>query len=128
MENGHVTFSSTAPDWIIAFLEEIDSKRFGKPFEIFDASGEMCFGSGHWHGIEEIRANLQKLDGVMDTKHVVDGFWDAGEVKIIRGRVEMTKHDTGETVKPAMVHIFTMSSNEPGKVRQTYGAVGPEKL
>ena len=64
----------------------------------------------------------------MDTKCVVDGFWEAGEVKIIRGRVDITKHDTGETVTLAMVHIFTMSPNQPGKVRQTYGAVGPEKF
>ena len=43
-------------------------------------------------------------------------------------RVEMKKHDTGQTISPAMVHIFTMSLDEPGKVRQTYGAVGPEKF
>ena len=56
------------------------------------------------------------------------GSGTPARLKIIRGRVEMTKHDTGETVTPAMVHIFTMSPNEPGKVRQTYGEVGPEKL
>ena len=114
------------PDWIMAFFEEIDSKRFGKPFEIFDSKGEMYFGVGHWRGIDEIRANLSKFDQVMDTQHIVDGYWDAGDVKLIRGRVEMTKHDTGQTITPAMVHISTMSPEEPGKVRQTYGAVGPE--
>ena len=128
MSYGLATFASTAPGWIMAFLGEIDSKRFGLPFEIFDELGEMYFGAGHWHGIEEIRANLRKMDASMDTKHVVDGFWDAGEVKIIRGHLEMTKHETGETVSPAMVHIFTMSPSEPGKVRQTYGAVGPENF
>ena len=116
------------PGWITAFFEEIDTKRFGEPFEIFDSAGEMYFGVGHWRGIDEIRSNLQKFDEVMDTKHIVDGFLDAGEIKVIRGRVEMTRHDTGQTVTPAMVHIFTMSQDEPGKVRQTYGAVGPEKF
>ena len=128
MPNASAPVSNLTPDWILAFLGEIDSKRFGKPFEIFDRSGEMYFGVAHWHGIEEIRANLKKFDEVIDTKHTVDGFWNLGEVKIIRGRVAMKSHDTGQTVTPAMVHIFTMSPKEPGKVRQIYGAVGPEKL
>ena len=59
MANDNLPVSNPTPDWILAFLEEIDSKWFGKPFQIFDSSGEMYFGVGHWRGIEEIRANLK---------------------------------------------------------------------
>ena len=116
---------SPTPEWILGFFREIDSKQFGPDFNIFTKSGEMTFGVGHWVGLVEIKANLQKFDQVMDTEHSVTEFYDGGSIKIIRGQVKMTTHDTGKVVSPAMVHIFYMDESDTTKVRATYGAVGP---
>ena len=117
-----------APAWVLAFFEDIDAKRFGSGFDCFAPDAEMRFGVGHWRGLDEIKAQLKKFDHGMDTKHTVTEFWDGGVVKVVRGEVMMKRHDTGQVVTPAMVHIFYMSLDDPTKARASYGAVGPTEF
>ena len=116
---------SPTPEWIIDFFHEIDSKQFGPNFNIFAENAEMTFGVGHWVGLAEIKANLQRFDEVMDTEHSITAFYDGGSIKIIRGHVKMTAHDNGKVVSPAMVHLFYMDETGTNKVRATFGSVGP---
>ncbi|WP_428338460.1 hypothetical protein [Mycobacterium sp.] len=120
--------SQTPPEWIVKFFHEIDTKRFGPDFDCFTADGEMTFGVGHWVGLAQIKAKLQEFDRGIDTKHTVTEFYDGGPVKIVRGEVTMKRHDGGDVVTPAMVHIFYMADNDATKVRAVYGAVGPTSL
>ena len=127
MDNVTLTHLDPAPDWFVKdFLGEIDSKRFGKPFDdCFLPDTHMIFGASRMASLAEIKSHLQAFDSRMDTKHVVKEFWDSSAKKVVRGEITFTPHDTGETRTATFVHIIEMAEAEPGKIKTYYGAAGP---
>ena len=118
---------SQPPEWVTQWFEEIDSKRFGPAFDdCFTDDVEMIFGVDHIHGFAAVKAHLMKFDSTMDTKHMVIDFWDAGNIKFLRGEVRMTPYKSPEkTVTPTFVHVWYMSEQEPQRLQRIHGAVGP---
>lgn len=125
MTDRTLTEVTPPPAWILRFFEDIDRKTFASGFDIFDEQSVMVFGVERFEGVTEMRRELGDFDSRMDTRHVVKQFYDAGDMKIIRGELTMTSHASGVTETPVFIHIIHLSSADPVRVRLYEGAMGP---
>jgi hypothetical protein len=123
-----VMFSKTTPPaWLLTFWKEIDDKTFGEGFNCFKENAEAHLGVALWKGREEIRQSLRRfIDTGFTAHHDVVEYWDGGSLKVFRGIVTMTPDDKSKpVVKPIMTHFFYMDREDPTKVSQWFGSVGP---
>ena len=102
------------------------TKRSAKVSTALPTTRLKC-GIADWHGREQIRENLRAfIDTGFTALHDIVEYWDGGSLKVFRGAVTMTPDDkTKPVVKPVMTHFFYMDGNDPTKVRNWFGAVGP---
>lgn len=123
-----ITFTKTTPPaWLLAFWKEIDDKTFGEGFNCFKEDAQAHLGVAVWKGREEIRESLRRfIDTGFTAHHDVVEYWDGGSLKVFRGIVTMTPNDKSKpVVKPVMTHFFYMDHQDPTKVSQWFGSVGP---
>ena len=115
-----------APRWLLAFIEDIDTKRFGDGFAApLLPDTEMLFGANRITSFDAIKAHLQDFDSRMDTHHEVHEFWGSAEVNIFRGTIRFSPIDGGEEKVSQIVHVLHMDAADPTRVRRWYGAAGP---
>jgi hypothetical protein len=126
-----ITFTKTTPPaWLLAFWKEIDDKTFGEGFNCFKEDAQAQLGVAVWKGREEIRESLRRfIDTGFTAHHDVVEYWDGGSLKVFRGIVTMTPDDKSKpVVKPVMTHFFYMDRQDPTKVIQWCGSVGPTQF
>jgi hypothetical protein len=126
-----ITFTKTTPPaWLLAFWKEIDDKTFGEGFNCFKEDAQAQLGVAVWKGREEIRESLRRfIDTGFTAHHDIVEYWDGGSLKVFRGIVTMTPDDKSKSVvKPVMTHFFYMDRQDPTKVSQWFGSVGPTQF
>lgn len=124
-----LTLLEPPPGWFVdGFLGEIDAKTFGERFDAcFVTDAEMWFGASHISSLKKIKAHLQEFDSKMDTRHVVDEFWDGPGMKVVKGHLTFTPHASGQTETTQFVHLLRMSREDPDRIEHYFGAAGPAK-
>ncbi|WP_405475367.1 hypothetical protein [Streptomyces sp. NBC_00009] len=75
-DSAHAT---AVPDWVLKFMEAIDTLNFDEGFAPLTEDTDMHFGTAHIHGVEAIKAFFVKIDAPLNITHKVLGGIYAGE-------------------------------------------------
>ncbi|CDR17780.1 hypothetical protein GCM10022420_097620 [Streptomyces iranensis] len=115
------------PDWVLKFMDAIDTLEFDEGFAPLTEDTEMYFGTAHIHGVEAIKAFFVKIDEPLNITHEVLEFWAAGDgVRLLRGEAAMAKKSAPEeVVRAPFTHIFYLDQEEPVRVRTLRITAGP---
>lgn len=63
--------ATAAPDWILKFMDAIDTLDFDEGFAPLTEDTDMFFGTAHIHGAEAIKAFFVKIDAPLIITHEV---------------------------------------------------------
>ncbi|GAB2808391.1 nuclear transport factor 2-like protein [Streptomyces daliensis] len=125
MEN---TAQTTAvPDWVLKFMDAIDTLEFDEGFAPLTEDTEMFFGTAHLRGAEAIKAFFVKIDAPLNITHEVLEFWTADDgVRLLRGEATMAKKSSpDQVVRAPFTHIFYLDQQEPVRIRTLRITAGP---
>ncbi|GAA0914561.1 MULTISPECIES: nuclear transport factor 2 family protein [Streptomyces violaceusniger group] len=119
--------ATSVPDWILKFMDAIDTLDFDEGFAPLTEDTEMYFGTAHIHGAEAIKAFFVKIDEPLNITHEVLEFWAAGDgVRLLRGEATMAKKSApDQVVRAPFMHIFYLDREEPVRVRTLRVTAGP---
>ncbi|GAA2349842.1 nuclear transport factor 2 family protein [Streptomyces violaceusniger] len=119
--------ATPAPEWVLKFMDAIDTLEFGEGFAPLTEDTDMFFGTAHIHGVEAIKAFFVKIDEPLIITHEVLEFWTAGDgVRLLRGEATMAKKsEPDRMVRAPFVHIFYLADEEPVRVRELRITAGP---
>jgi hypothetical protein len=119
--------ASAVPEWILKFMDAIDTLSFEEGFAPLTEDTDMFFGTAHIHGVEAIKTFFVKIDGPLNIAHEVLEFWAADNgVRILRGESTMAKKSEPDRVLRApFTHIFYLADEEPVRVRELRITAGP---
>ncbi|NUR03921.1 MAG: nuclear transport factor 2 family protein [Streptomyces sp.] len=119
--------ATTAPEWVLKFMDAIDTLEFGEGFAPLTEDTDMFFGTAHIHGVEAIKAFFVKIDEPLIITHEVLEFWTAGDgVRLVRGEATMAKKsEPDRVVRAPFVHIFYLADEELVRVRELRITAGP---
>ncbi|MBP2063631.1 nuclear transport factor 2 family protein [Streptomyces iranensis] len=119
--------ATSVPDWVLKFMDAIDTLEFDEGFAPLTEDTEMYFGTAHIHGVEAIKAFFVKIDEPLNITHEVLEFWAAGDgVRLLRGEAAMAKKSAPEeVVRAPFTHIFYLDQEEPVRVRTLRITAGP---
>ncbi|TMU99839.1 nuclear transport factor 2 family protein [Streptomyces sp. DASNCL29] len=119
--------ATSVPDWVLKFMDAIDTLDFDEGFAPLTEDTEMYFGTAHIHGAEAIKAFFVKIDEPLNITHEVLEFWAAGDgVRLLRGEATMAKKSAPDQVMRApFMHIFYLDREEPVRVRTFRVTAGP---
>ncbi|MFE4056004.1 nuclear transport factor 2 family protein [Streptomyces sp. NPDC059096] len=115
------------PDWVLKFMDAIDTLNFDEGFAPLAEDIDMYFGVAHIRGIEAIKAFFVKIDAPLNITHEVLEYWSAGEgVRLLRGEATMAKKsEPDRVVRAPFMHIFYLDQEEPVRVRELRITAGP---
>ncbi|GCE21955.1 nuclear transport factor 2 family protein [Dictyobacter kobayashii] len=131
MQNVTVSEHTNIPGWIRNFYADLDDLKFGNGFDIFLPEAQMIFGTARIQGIAAIKDFFRTIDSPLNTKHVVEHFWDEGSTKLIQGKAILapeTDPDNATTIP--FFHVFSLANGQMEKVAHLFivaGPVDPEK-
>ncbi|PWI42567.1 nuclear transport factor 2 family protein [Streptomyces sp. ICBB 8177] len=119
--------SRAVPDWVLRFMDAIDTLDFGEGFAPLTEDTDMYFGTAHVHGAEAIKAFFVKIDAPLDITHEVLEYWTADHgVRLLRGEATMArKSEPDRVVVAPFTHIFTLDREDPVRVRTLRVTAGP---
>ncbi|WP_432045778.1 nuclear transport factor 2 family protein [Streptomyces asiaticus] len=119
--------ATSVPDWVLKFMNAIDTLDFDEGFAPLTEDTEMYFGTAHIHGAEAIKAFFVKIDEPLNITHEVLEFWAAGDgVRLLRGEATMAKKSApDQVVRAPFMHIFYLDQEEPVRVRTLRFTAGP---
>ncbi|MGW7541809.1 nuclear transport factor 2 family protein [Streptomyces sp. NPDC054770] len=119
--------AKAVPDWVLKFMEAIDTLDFDEGFAPVTEDTDMYFGTAHVHGVEAIKAFFVKIDAPLDITHEVLEYWAAGDgVRLLRGEATMAKKsEPDQVVRAPFMHIFYLDQEEPVRVRALRVTAGP---
>ncbi|MGW2959413.1 nuclear transport factor 2 family protein [Streptomyces sp. NPDC001220] len=119
--------ATAVPDWVLKFMEAIDTLDFDEGFAPLTEDTDMYFGTAHIHGAEAIKAFFVKIDAPLDITHEVLEYWAAGDgVRLLRGEATMNKKsEPDRVVRAPFMHIFYLDQEEPVRVRALRITAGP---
>ena len=124
-----LTFTKTAPpDWLLTLWQDIDGKTFGAGFDCLAENVQCDLGVAHWHGREEVRAQLRAATekNQLTQRHRIAEYWDSPALKVAIGEVDVCFGGPNPgAVQPMMIHFFYMDEADPTRVTRWLGAVGP---
>ncbi|MGW4080282.1 nuclear transport factor 2 family protein, partial [Streptomyces asiaticus] len=63
--------ATSVPDWVLKFMNAIDTLDFDEGFAPLTEDTEMYFGTAHIHGAEAIKAFFVKIDEPLNITHEV---------------------------------------------------------
>ncbi|MEU4205392.1 nuclear transport factor 2 family protein [Streptomyces sp. NPDC045470] len=121
------TTATAVPDWVLKFMDAIDTLEFGEGFAPLTEDTDMFFGTEHIHGVEAIKAFFVKLDEPLHINHEVLEYWAAGNgVRLLRGEATMAKKSApDQVVRAPFMHIFYLDQEAPVRVRTLRITAGP---
>ncbi|MEU7593116.1 nuclear transport factor 2 family protein [Streptomyces sp. NPDC039022] len=121
------TTATAVPDWVLKFMDAIDTLEFGEGFAPLTEDTDMFFGTEHIHGVEAIKAFFVKLDEPLHINHEVLEYWAAGNgVRLLRGEATMAKKSApDQVVRAPFMHIFYLDQEAPVRVRALRITAGP---
>lgn len=119
---------AATPAWLVNMYKQIDEKTEVTEFENITDDIEFRFGTAVWNGRERVREGFRQFDSTMDTTHVIEQFYDCGDVKMFRGHITFTPKTTGETRTSVIAHFLYMDAEQPDKVRRWFTGAGPFDL
>ncbi|MET7567150.1 nuclear transport factor 2 family protein [Streptomyces sp. NPDC005492] len=119
--------AAAVPDWVLKFMDAIDTLEFGEGFAPLTEDTDMFFGTAHLQGVEAIKAFFVKIDEPLVITHEVLEFWTAGDgVRLLRGEATMArKSEPDQVVRAPFTHIFYLDREEPVRVRTIRITAGP---
>ncbi|WP_210590306.1 nuclear transport factor 2 family protein [Streptomyces sp. GESEQ-35] len=119
--------ATSVPDWVLKFMDAIDTLDFDEGFAPLTEDTDMFFGTAHIHGAEDIKAFFVKIDEPLIIRHEVLEFWAAGDgVRLLRGEATMAKKsEPDQVVRAPFMHIFYLDREEPVRVRALRVTAGP---
>ncbi len=119
--------ATTVPDWVLEFMDAIDTLDFGKGFAPLTEDTDMYFGTAHIHGVEAIKAFFVKIDAPLNITHEVLEYWTADDgAHLLRGEATMAKKsEPDHVVRAPFMHIFHLDQEEPVSVRTLRITAGP---
>ncbi|MEE1801204.1 MULTISPECIES: nuclear transport factor 2 family protein [unclassified Streptomyces] len=119
--------ATPVPDWVLKFMDAIDTLNFDEGFAPLAEDTDMYFGTEHIHGVEAIKAFFVKIDAPLNITHEVLEYWAAGEgVRLLRGEATMAKKsEPDRVVRAPFMHIFYLDQEEPVRVRELRITAGP---
>jgi len=119
--------TTVAPDWILKFMDAIDTLDFDEGFAPLTEDTDMFFGTAHIHGVEAIKAFFVKIDAPLIITHEVVECWTTGDgVLLLRGEATMAKKsEPDQVVRAPFMHIFYLDREEPARVRTLRITAGP---
>ncbi|MEU4656530.1 nuclear transport factor 2 family protein [Streptomyces sp. NPDC023723] len=123
----HTTRATAVPDWVLKFMDAIDTLEFGEGFAPLTEDTDMFFGTAHIQGVEAIKAFFVKIDAPLIITHEVLEFWAADDgVRLLRGEATMArKSDPDQVVRAPFMHIFYLDREEPVRIRTLRITAGP---
>ncbi|MEU2081267.1 nuclear transport factor 2 family protein [Streptomyces albus] len=123
----HTAHTAAVPDWVLSFMDAIDTLDFGAGFAPLTEDTDMYFGTEHVHGVEAIKAFFIKIDEPLNITHEVLEYWTADNgVRLLRGEATMARKSAPDTVVRApFTHIFYLDQEEPVRVRTLRITAGP---
>ncbi|MGA6156275.1 hypothetical protein ACPEIC_23295 [Stenotrophomonas sp. NPDC087984] len=119
--------ATPAPDWVLRFMDAIDTLEFDEGFAPLTEDTDMFFGTAHIHGVEAIKAFFVKIDEPLNITHEVLECWTTGDgVLLLRGEAVMAKKSApDQVVRAPFMHIFYLDRTEPARVRTLRVTAGP---
>ncbi|MEU3372438.1 nuclear transport factor 2 family protein [Streptomyces sp. NPDC006660] len=119
--------ATAVPEWILAFMDAIDTLDFDEGFAPLTEDTDMHFGTAHIHGVEAIKAFFVKIDAPLRISHEVLEYWTTDNgVQLLRGEAVMAKKSHPEhVVRAPFTHIFELERQEPPRVRTLRVTAGP---
>ncbi|MEU9469658.1 nuclear transport factor 2 family protein [Streptomyces avermitilis] len=119
--------ATAVPDWILKFMDAIDTLNFDEGFAPLTEDTDMYFGTACIHGVEAIKAFFVKIDAPLNITHEVLEYWAAGDgVRLLRGEATMArKSEPDQVVRAPFMHIFYLDQEEPVRVRALRITAGP---
>ncbi|MEU7230252.1 nuclear transport factor 2 family protein [Streptomyces chrestomyceticus] len=119
--------AAAVPEWVVKFMEAIDTLQFEEGFAPLTQDTDMFFGTAHIHGVEAIKAFFVKIDEPLIITHEVLEFWTAGDgVRLLRGEATMAKKsEPDRVVRAPFTHIFYLAEEDPVRVRELRVTAGP---
>lgn len=119
--------ATAVPDWVLKFMEAIDTLDFDEGFAPVTEDTDMYFGTAHLHGAEAIKAFFVKIDAPLNITHEVLEYWTAEDgVRLLRGEATMAKKsDPDHVVRAPFTHIFYLGQEEPLRIRALRITAGP---
>ncbi|MEU9099528.1 nuclear transport factor 2 family protein [Streptomyces sp. NPDC048361] len=123
----YTAHATTVPDWVLAFMDAIDTLDFTDGFAPLTEDTDMYFGTAHVHGVEAIKAFFVKIDAPLNITHEVLECWTADNgVRLLRGEAVMAEKSRPEhVVRAPFMHIFDLAQEEPVRVRTLRVTAGP---
>lgn len=67
--------ATAVPDWVLKFMDAIDTLEFDEGFAPLTEDSDMFFGTERIHGVEAIKAFFVKIDEPLNITHEV---WSTG--------------------------------------------------
>jgi hypothetical protein len=119
--------ASMVPEWILKFMDAIDTLSFEEGFAPLTEDADMFFGTAHIRGVEDIKAFFVKIDEPLNIAHEVLEFWVADNgVRILRGESTMArKSEPDHVLRAPFTHIFYLADEDPVRVRELRITAGP---
>ncbi|MER5516755.1 nuclear transport factor 2 family protein [Streptomyces sp. NPDC002763] len=119
--------ATAVPDWVLKFMEAIDTLDFDEGFAPVTEDTDMYFGTARIHGAEAIKAFFVKIDAPLNITHEVLEYWAAGDgVRLLRGEATMAKKsEPDRVVRAPFMHIFYLDQEGPVRVRELRITAGP---
>ncbi|WAP59149.1 nuclear transport factor 2 family protein [Streptomyces sp. S465] len=119
--------ATAVPDWVLKFMDAIDTLEFDEGFAPLTEDTDMFFGTAHIHGVEAIKAFFVKIDAPLIITHEVLEYWTADDgVRLLRGEAVMAKKSApDQVVRAPFTHIFSLDREEPVRVRTLRITAGP---
>jgi len=126
-EMTHTAHATPAPEWVLKFMNAIDTLEFDEGFAPLTEDTDMFFGTAHVHGVEAIKAFFVKIDGPLIITHKILEFWATGDgVRLLRGEATMAKKtEPDRVVRAPFMHIFYLADEETIRVRELRITAGP---
>ncbi|MGW7426290.1 nuclear transport factor 2 family protein [Streptomyces sp. NPDC054813] len=119
--------ATAVPEWVLKFMEAIDTLNFDEGFAPLTEDTDMYFGTAHIHGVDAIKAFFVKIDAPLNITHEVLECWVAGDgVRLLRGEATMAKKsEPDQVVRAPFMHIFYLDQEVPVRVRALRITAGP---
>lgn len=119
--------ATAVPDWVLNFMDAIDTLELSEGFAPLTEDTDMFFGTAHIHGADAIEEFFVKIDGPLIITHEVLEFWAAGDgVRLLRGEATMAKKSApDQVVRAPFMHIFHLDREEPVRIKTIRITAGP---